>query len=225
VEPTSKEVPIKKENWISKSLKKITKKCEDDDKIFSLKDLEKEDLGKKLNIDFYIEKRVMNKIEFFRCLMHRDKKKYEHYQIVIIIIAGLISIVSSIFSWNHDLNQNLLPPFTAISGALVIAITSIVSFYKYQDRMINFKIALRSLERELCLFINRAGEYSDEQKGKDVEKIFVSRIEEILQKEALGYIAIINQNKKDNDTNQNITNSGHTNTNKDNEINNSNTLN
>lgn len=179
----------------------IIKDCEDKDKIFNPTEINF--TSNSIDIDKYITNRVKNKIDFFHCLMIRDKKLYEFMQVLIIVIGGLVAIVSSI---SNSVYSDILHPLTAVLGSLVVIFTGIAAFKKYQDRVINFKIALRSLEKELYLFLQRVGEYSENQ-NKDVKKIFVSRIEEILHKEALGYIDIMNQNRRDNEPNQNTTNS------------------
>ena len=65
--------------------------------------------------------------------------------------------------------------------------------------MLSFKIALRTLEKELYLFLLNSGEYSNSEDDKNSK--FILRIENILEKEALDYIAIMSPDKWDPDMN------------------------
>lgn len=152
----------------------------------------------KIDIDKYIKGRVLKKIEFFNCLKDREKNRYGHYQYSIIIIGAIITIVNAILS--HPDYSFFLRSFTAVLGASVIAITSIVSFNKYQEKMLSFKIALRTLEKEYNLFLFSAGVYSNLKTKGEKNTTFVSRIEDILEKEALDYVAILTPDRKGEDT-------------------------
>ena len=117
---------------------------------------------------------------------------------MIIIFGAVITIVNAILS---DPQYSVyLRSITAVLGAAVIAITSIVSFNKYHEKMLSFKIALRTLEKEYNLFLQSSGgEYSKEQTKDEKNATFVSRIEDILEKEALDYIAILTPDRNGKD--------------------------
>lgn len=104
---------------------KIINNCEDKDKIFVFDPNERFD--EKQDINKYIKDRVKNRIDFFNCLMHRDKKRYENLQVAIIIIGGSIVIVNSVFDSYYPY---ILHPAITILGALVVILTSIASFKK-----------------------------------------------------------------------------------------------
>jgi hypothetical protein len=85
---------------------------------------------------------------------------------------------------------------TAILGALVVILTNIISFHKYREKMLSFKLTLRTLEKELYLFLLNSGPYSLEPVNKR-KRIFVDRVENILEKEALEYVSILASDVKD----------------------------
>jgi hypothetical protein len=101
-------------------------------------------------------------------------------------------VINAILS--NESYANILRSVTAILGALIVIFTGIIYFNKYQEKMLSFKIALRTLEKELHLFLLNAGEYSDAD-AKDKKSLFIQNIESILEKEALDYIAIFSRDK------------------------------
>jgi hypothetical protein len=145
------------------------------------------------SVEEYIEKRVRNKIIFFNCLKNREKHHLRVFQFSIIVIGAAITVVNAILS--NESYADILRSIMAILGALVVIFTGIIYFNKYQEKMLSFKITLRTLEKELHLFLLDAGNYSETAEAKDKKSLFIQNIEDILEKEALDYIAIFAHDK------------------------------
>lgn len=144
----------------------------------------------------YVQNRVRKKIIFFNCLKNRQKSNLRVFQFSIIIIGAAITVVNAILS--NESYANILRSVTAILGALVVIFTSIIYFNKYQEKMLSFKITLRTLEKELHLFLLNAGDYLKKEEAQDKKSLFIQNIESILEKEALDYIAIFSHDKPPN---------------------------
>lgn len=148
------------------------------------------------NVKEYLQNRVRKKIIFFNCLKNKEKSHLRVFQFSIIGIGAAITVVNAILS--NESYANILRSVTAILGALVVVFTSIIYFNKYQEKMLSFKIALRTLEKELHLFLLNAGDYFKKEEAQDKKSLFIQNIESILEKEALDYIAIFSHDKPPN---------------------------
>lgn len=125
----------------------------------------------------YLEKRYYDQIKYYSSASAKNQKKYKNFQWILIIFSTLTTILAALpRSENFDIQYIIV-----LSSALVTILTAALKTFQYQELWITYRNTIEQLKPELFYYQFNVGDYA--QEGVDKETIFVSRIEQILNKE------------------------------------------
>jgi hypothetical protein len=136
------------------------------------------------NIVNYIEERLNNQTKWYEKKATENKTKFHYFQIIIIVASAIIPIVNII-----DFAPLQIRVISAILGAAITGITSLVQLKKYQENWLLYRSSEESLKREKFLYLHDAGNYSNLTED-DKKKTLVESVEAILSSETSKFFAM-----------------------------------
>ena len=134
-----------------------------------------------MNKEDFIQNRVVNQQKWYSKEASRLKKQYTVIKIATISIAAMIPFVTSIID-NHSLIEHTV----ALMAVVIVVLEGLSSFFKHQEKWIEYRSTSESLKRELSFYTYGINPYEDSDASF---KLFVINIEGILSGQ--------NQNWKD----------------------------
>lgn len=105
---------------------------------------------------------VIDKLEYYIYSSSRGKKKYNFFNILIIILNGAITYMSSLNEENKEIT---------FLSVLVTVIYSIISFMDYKTRWLNYRTVAEELEKVIRDFFVDSKKNSEVDIEKFIEKI------------------------------------------------------
>ena len=126
----------------------------------------------------YLEKRYSDQLSYYSSASGKNKKKYKNFQWILIIFSTLTTILAALPSsiGNFDLKYVVVA-----TAALVTILTAALKTFQYQELWVNYRSTIEQLKPEIHYYNFNVGEYG--QSGVDKESLFVTRVEQILNKE------------------------------------------
>jgi hypothetical protein len=126
----------------------------------------------------YLEKRYYDQLKYYGKASGKNKKKYQNFQWILIIFSTLTTILAALPSTigNFDLKYIVIA-----TAALVTILTAGLKTFQYQELWVNYRSTIEQLKPEIFYYKFSVGEYG--QAGVDKESLFVTRVEQILNKE------------------------------------------
>lgn len=137
------------------------------------------------NPDFkdYLENRYNAQMKYFSALSAKNKKNYKKLQWSLIILSTLTTILAALpKTGDFDFHYAVI-----ITAALVTILTAGLKTFQYQELWVNYRSTLEQLKPELYYYNFNVGDYGRE--GVDKNTLFVTRVEQILNKEHDGWPA------------------------------------
>ena len=129
-----------------------------------------------LDIQEYIEKRVNNQIEWYDGKSKRAQKWYKALQIIEIILASLIPLLSA-----YSTSCRSIAIAVGIFGAVIAIIESVSKLNKYHENWIQYRTTCEMLRYQKYLFLTHSAPYNNSD--ETIENVFVRNIENIVSSE------------------------------------------
>jgi len=125
----------------------------------------------------YLEKRYYDQLKYYGSASGKNKNRYKNFQWILIILSTLTTILAALPSINN-FNMKYVVVATA---AIVTILTAGLKTFQYQELWVNYRSTIEQLKPEIYYYNFNVGDYG--QAGVDKESLFVSRVEQILNKE------------------------------------------
>ncbi len=129
-------------------------------------------------IDEYIKERFEPEVVWHDTKSMHNQKWAKSYQVVII----LLSVVTPVFAAVN------LKWFTLGSSILLSVSVGILKYYKFEKLWQNYRATSETLKKEKVLFDLGMSPYD---KSDDPEKMFITRIESMIQKENTAWVQVV----------------------------------
>lgn len=129
-----------------------------------------------MNIQEYIKQRVDDQIDWYDKKSKNAQKWYKLLQIVEIVLASLIPLLSGYVS-----SCKYIALIVGIFGAVIAVIESITKLNKYHENWIQYRSTCEMLKYQKHLFLTGSSPYN--QYDETIENIFVRNIENIISSE------------------------------------------
>lgn len=143
-----------------------------------------------MNIDKYIAERVDTQIDWYDKKSQECQRKYKRYQVIEIIIASLIPLLSG-FATDYKIIAFII----GICGSVIAIIESITKLNKYHENWVEYRATCELLRYQKNLFITQSSPYNLSE--ETVENLFVKNIENIISSENNKWKAVnIKENNK-----------------------------
>lgn len=128
------------------------------------------------NIDEYLENRVQKQIDWYDKKSIDCQRKYKIFQIIEIIIAAFIPLLSG-----YTTNNSMIALIIGICGAVIAIIESITKLNKYHENWVQYRTTCELLRYQKQLFITKSAPYNTAE--ETIENVFVRNIETIISSE------------------------------------------
>lgn len=128
-----------------------------------------------MNIQEYIEKRVDDQINWYDEKSRKAQKWYKGLQLLEIIIAALISLLSGYTEHSY------IPLIIGISGAVIAVIEAVTKLNNYHENWIQYRTTCEMLKYQKHLFITGSSPYNNG--NETIASLFVHNIENIISSE------------------------------------------
>jgi hypothetical protein len=125
----------------------------------------------------YLEKRYFDQLSYYEKASGKNKKKYKNFQWILIIFSTLTTILAAIPTIGKFETQYVV----VATAAIVTILTAGLKTFQYQELWVNYRSTIEQLKPEIYYYKFNVGDYGRE--GIDKESTFVSRVEQILNKE------------------------------------------
>jgi hypothetical protein len=125
----------------------------------------------------YLEKRYFDQLNYYESASKKNKKKYKNFQWILIILSTLTTILAAL----PQTGKFPLQYVVVSTAAIVTILTAGLKTFQYQELWVNYRSTIEQLKPELYYYKFNVGDYG--QAGADKESLFVSRVEQILNKE------------------------------------------
>lgn len=125
----------------------------------------------------YLEKRYYDQLKYYGSASAKNQKRYKNFQWILIILSTLTTILAALpRSGKFDMQYVVV-----VTAGLVAILTSGLKTFQYQELWVNYRSTIEQLKPEIYYYNFNVGDYG--QAGVDKESLFVSRVEQILNKE------------------------------------------
>lgn len=128
------------------------------------------------DIDEYLENRVQKQIDWYDKKSIDCQRKYKIFQIIEIIIAAFIPLLSG-----YTTNNSIIALIIGICGAVIAIIESITKLNKYHENWVQYRTTCELLRYQKQLFITKSAPYNTAE--ETIENVFVRNIETIISSE------------------------------------------
>lgn len=131
-----------------------------------------------LNFDMnqYMKERVDDQINWYDQKSNGCQKIYKTYQVIEIIIATLIPLLSG-----YSPNCTCITFIIGLSGSIIAIIESITKLFKWHENWISYRTTCELLRYQKMLYLTKSAPYNTEL--ETVDNIFVKNVENIISSE------------------------------------------
>lgn len=129
-----------------------------------------------LNAQQYITERLDPEIKWYSTKSSINQKRYKTCQIIEIILATLIPLLSSYSS------NKYIAFIVGLFGAVIAIIESISKLYKFHENWIQYRTTAEMLKHEKYLYITHSHPYTLTE--ETIDNIFIRNVEEIISSES-----------------------------------------
>ena len=124
----------------------------------------------------YLEKRYNDQLKYYESASGKNKNRYKNFQWILIILSTLTTILAAL-----PQNEFQIQYVVVATSAIVAILTAGLKTFQYQELWVNYRSTIEQLKPEIYYYNFNVGDYG--QAGVDKESLFVSRVEQILNKE------------------------------------------
>lgn len=125
----------------------------------------------------YLKSRYYDQLSYYESASGKNKKKYKNFQWILIIFSTLTTILAAF----PQTDKFPLQYIVVGTAAIVAILTAGLKTFQYQELWVNYRSTIEQLKPEIYYYKFNVGDYG--QEGVDKETLFVSRVEQILNKE------------------------------------------
>ncbi len=144
-----------------------------------------------MNIQEYIEKRLDEEQRWYSTKSKHAKKMYNIFQVVEIVIAALIPLLSG-----YTTNNSCIALIVGILGAIIAVIESISKLFKWHENWIQYRTTSELLKYHKHLYLTHSYPYNNSP--EDIDNLLVKNIEDIISSENNQWKATAFGNSKQN---------------------------
>jgi len=123
----------------------------------------------------YIANRVDSQIEWHEKKSGSNKKLYQKYQMIQLVVASLITLSATLTVIDQAWVSFVAPTL----GAIVAVVSGILGLYKFQENWVDYRTTAEQLKQEKFLFLTGSEPYDTTQRFQ----ILVASVEDILSKQ------------------------------------------
>ena len=128
----------------------------------------------------YLENRYKNQVAYYSRSSAKNQTRYKQFQWVLIVLSAATPILAAF-------NPEKMQLAVVIISAVVAILTAGLKTFQYQELWINYRATNELLKPEIYYYKFGVGPYAEQ--GIDKERLFVSRVESILDKEHVNWPA------------------------------------
>ena len=132
----------------------------------------------------YVETRYKDQMAYYDKAASRNQKRYKTFQWILIVFSATTPIIAALDIEGIDLKIPVV-----IISALVAILTAGLKTFQYQELWVKYRTTNELLKPEIFYHEFGVGPYAEE--GIDKERLFVSRVETILDKEHISWPSAI----------------------------------
>ena len=153
----------------------------------------------------YLTDRVEDQLAYYQKAANKAKRAYAWMQSSIIVLGLIVPVIVNIpASWGTgesaiDLTGEIRIAVTVFSLTLAI-LTGLLSFRKYDDQWLSYRMTEESIKHEKFLFLTRAGHYGNEP----AFPTFVEKFESIVSAEHGKFRSLIEESRRPTRTDEMI---------------------
>ena len=136
-----------------------------------------------MSIQKYVKERYNNQVKWYDNKAIEYKRLANIFQITIIVLAAITPILAA-------LDQKI---FTIITSALVAIASGLLKYLKIEDHWHSYRTICETLRKEKHYYDFKIGEY---EVAKDIDKLFVNRVESIISKENTQWLTTIKKKEQ-----------------------------
>ena len=125
----------------------------------------------------YLDKRYKGQLEHYSAASRKNKKRYNNFQWILIILSTLTTILAAVPLDDYKAFRYVI----VVSAGLVAILTAGLKTFKYEELWVNHRSTTEQLKPEIYKYQFNVGGYGIP--GVDKETLFVSEVEKILAKE------------------------------------------
>jgi len=138
----------------------------------------------------YIQNRVDDQISWYNKKSGINKTYHHLFKVLVIVFSAMIPFITGI-----DSQDRLLIDYSiGLLGIFIIILTGVSTLYKFQDKWSNYRRTAELLTHEKYLFQTDSGAYGTH---KNAFKLFVYRVENIINEEVSNWNKYINEEDKE----------------------------
>lgn len=144
-----------------------------------------------MNIQEYIEQRLDAEQRWYSNKSKHAKKMYTIFQVIEIIIAALIPLLSG-----YTTNNSCIALIVGILGAIIAVIESLSKLFKWHENWIQYRTTSELLKYHKHLYLTHSYPYNNSP--EDIDNLLVKNIEDIISSENNQWKATAFGNPKQN---------------------------
>ena len=128
----------------------------------------------------YVENRYRDQMNYYDSKAGKNQKRYRQFQWILIVLSALTPVAAAL-----DGKWFSLQILVIIISSVVAILTTGLKTFQYQEIWVTYRATYEQLKPEIYYYNFNVGPYS--VAGVDKESLFVTRVEEILDKEHKGW--------------------------------------
>lgn len=128
-----------------------------------------------MNPDEYISDRVDSQIEWHEKKSGSNKRMYQKYQMIQLIVASMITLSATLTVIDQAWVSFVAPTL----GAVVAVVSGVLGLFKFQENWVDYRTTSEQLKQEKFLFLTRSEPYNTAQSFQTL----VTNVEDILSKQ------------------------------------------
>lgn len=129
-----------------------------------------------MDIQQYISDRLNSQLSWYSKKSQHAKKMYRTFQVVEIIIAASIPLLSA-----YTIENTTVAIIVGILGAVITITESISKLYRWHEEWIEYRFTCEALKRHKILYLTNSAPYNTTQEIND--KLLVNNVEAIISSE------------------------------------------
>lgn len=129
-----------------------------------------------MDIEKYISERLDPQITWYSRKSALNQKRYKIFQIIEIVLATLIPLLSSYAE------HTWIAFIIGLFGAAIAILQSVSKLYKFHENWIQYRTTAEMLKHEKYLYLTGSHPYI--KSGETIENVFIKNIEEIISAES-----------------------------------------
>jgi len=135
----------------------------------------------RMDAETFLKLRLEDQLNYYRKRGASSKKFHSWIQLLIIIFSAIVPVIVNLPVVKlSDTVPNVWTLVATVFSLLIAILTGCVSFWKFGERWLDFRMTEELLKKEKFLYLTRSGDYSDESTAFTT---LVERVENLISAE------------------------------------------